>query len=73
MFVMEGFIAANRALLDGVERAIEGAKSVPPHYCLGDGCRVHAEAIFTPLQTALDDNERLGEFISEVVGQAQRM
>ena len=73
MFVMEAFIAANRALLDGVENAIAGANTVPPHFCPGEGCRLHSVAVLAPLQEALEDNQRLGDFISEVVGQTQRI
>ena len=70
MFVMEAFIAANRALLDGIEQAVEATEDVPPHYCPGGGCRVHAQAMLAPLHEALDDNQRLGAFISEVTGQS---
>jgi hypothetical protein len=30
-------------------------------------------AVLAPLQEALEDNQRLGDFISEVVGQTQRI
>jgi len=70
MYVMEAFIAANRALLDGVDGTIQSMEKVPPHFCTGGDCPLH-KAVLQPLETALDDNARLGEFISEVLGQTR--
>jgi hypothetical protein len=67
LFVTEVFIHANRALLDGVESAMKGLKTVEPHYCSGADCRVHRDAVFGPLSHGLEDNANLGEFITEVV------
>jgi hypothetical protein len=72
MFVMEAFIAANRALVSGMEEALEAAKALPAHYCPGEDCPVHNAAILRPLRDAFDDNTRLGDFITEVVAQTRR-
>jgi hypothetical protein len=68
---MESFIAANRALLQGIESALKGELSVSSHYCSGHDCAIHRAALVEPLRQALGDNTRLGDFISEVLGKAQ--
>lgn len=71
LLVMETFIAANRALIHGIEDALKGEQSVGAHYCSGGDCRMHRAAFAEPLRQALNDNTRLGDFISEVLGKAQ--
>ena len=73
LLVMEAFIAANRALLHGIEDALKGELSVSAHYCSGTDCGMHRAAVAEPLRQALNDNTRLGDFISEVLGKAQRV
>lgn len=68
LLVMEAFIAANRALLHGIENALKGEESVGAHYCSGHGCAVHRAFIAEPLRQALGDNTCMGDFISEVLG-----
>jgi len=67
LFVMEAFIAANRALIHGIEESLKGEQSLTPHYCPGNDCGAHRAAFADPLRRALSDNSRLGDFISEVL------
>ena len=71
LLVMEAFIAANRALIHGIEDALKAEQSVGAHYCPGEDCRVHGAAVAEPLRQALGDNTRIGDFISEVLGKAR--
>jgi len=69
---MEAFIAANRALLDGIEGALDAVSTIAPHYCPGAKCLLHNAAFRDRLEQALADNTHLGEFISEVVAQSHQ-